>query len=261
MSTKFIYDGRSIEPQCEISHADTFPCFDFLDSNVSTDYVDLVCSASHFVRMNIELDPNGKQVLRNGDDSKTISDFVRAQKLNYSQMPDADKEMFENFVGFISIKHTYGSSVSMRVLMEDFIKDNFLAPAIQNYLSSSNKQKLFEEAQSKKIPFLSLSLQKITFGGLLKMMVNGAKPVGSRGGTVNLKRALRDSFLKYITTDSTGKKRRLSEAESDTIEQIFKTISAVIHGARYDAIQIFNDSLKYFDILSNYFQERNMKWL
>ena len=261
MSKKFEYDGRSIEPQCEIRHADTFPCFDFLDNNIPTDYVDLVCSASHFVRMNIEKDPNGKTVLKNGNDSKMISDFVRKQKLNYSQMPDADKEMFEDFVGFTSIKHPYGSAVSMRVLMEDFFKDNFLAPAIKNYLSSSDKQKLFEEAKSKQIPFLSLSLQKITFSGLLYIMSNGANTVNSQGRTVPLKRALIDSFWEYISTDSTGKIRRLSKNESDTVGQIFDTISTVIHGGRFDALQIFNDSLKFFDILSVYFEQKNMKWL
>lgn len=261
MGTKFMYDGRSIEPQCEISHSDTFPCFDFLDSNLSSDYVDLVCSASHFVRMNIELDPNGKPILKNGDDNKIISDFVNAQKLNYSQMPDADKEMFEDFVGFTSIKHTYGAAVSMRVLMEDFFKNNFLAPAINTYLSNSDRQKLFEEARSKQIPFLSLSLQIITFGELLKMMVNGVPPASHLRGTVNLKKALRNSFLEYITIDPTGKVKRLSKDESDTMGQIFGTISKVVHGAHFDALQIFKESLKFFDLLTVYFKQKHMKWL
>lgn len=260
MGTTFIYKGRNIEPQCEIRHADTFPCFDFLDNNSSSNYVDLVCNNSHFVRMNVELDDNGAPVLKNGDDSKIISGFVEAQKSNYSLMPDRDKEMFEDFISFISIKHSYGSAVSMRVLIEDFFKDNFLAPAIQNYLSNQNRRKLFNEARSKRIHFLSLSLHKITFKGLLHIMENGLNPVRNSNSSPNLKRALNESFWNYISSDSTGKIRRLNKDESDIVNLVFDTISTVIHGGRFDAIQVFNDSRKFFDLLSTYFQGKRMKW-
>lgn len=260
MGTKFIYDGRSIEPLCEISHADTFPCFDFLDNNSSSDYVDLVCSASHFVRMNVELDPNGKPVLKVGDDSKIISDFVKEQRINYSRMPDKDKEMFEDFISFISIKHTYGSAVSMSVLMEDFFKDNFLTPAINNYLSESNKRKLFNQARSKQMHFLSLSLHKITFSGLLNIMRDGLHPVNINNRTMDLQEALKEALWKYISLDSTGRARRLSNNESDTVKEVFDTISTAIHGGRYDALQIFRNAQKFFDILSVYFQQKRMQW-
>ena len=261
MGTSFMYKGRSIDPQCEISHADTFPCFDFLNKNPTPEFVDLICSASHFVRMDVDLDVNGKPVLKVGGDSKLISDFIKAQKINYSKMPAKDKEMFENFVSFTNIKHPYGSAVSMRVLIEDFFKDNFLAPAINNYLSNSYQQKLFNEAKSRDSNILSLSLHMINFTELMITMRNGLKNGRSGYKKSNLRNALVQSLWKYISSDATGKIKRLNENESDNVMEVFHTISTVIHGGRYDALQIFNESQKFFELLSEYFSEKRMEWV
>jgi hypothetical protein len=256
-----MYKGRSIDPQCELSQADTFPCFDFLDNNSHPEFVDLVCSASHFVRMEVDLDVNGKPVLKVGGDSKLISDFIKAQGINYSKMPDKDKEMFENFVSFTNIKHPYGSAVSMRVLIEDFFKDNFLAPAINKYLPNSYWQKLFQEAKSENKNFLSLSLQKINFTDLLNTMKNGLKEDKSKNNKNKLKGALSGSLWKYISSDTKGSIRRLNQEESDNVLALFRTISSVIHGGRFDALQIFNESQIFFELLSKYFKEKKMDWV
>ncbi|MEM0136640.1 MAG: hypothetical protein QXU18_15670 [Thermoplasmatales archaeon] len=260
MSTKFTYKGRNIEPQCVMSRSDNFPSYDFLDGNSKEDYVDLVCNASHFVRMNIELDNNGNTVLKNGNDSKIISAFVDQQKPNYSKMPDFDKEMFENFVSFTSIKRTYGAALSMRILMENFLKDNFLAPAIHQYLSTENQDKLFKEAKLHDAEYLSFALHRITFNHLLDTIGDLSPPPKAQNRLTKFWKVVEESVVEYISTDSTGKKKKLSKNEISDLKDLHKYMSSVVHGARYDALQVFTQSKVFFNLLTSYFKIKGLVW-
>jgi len=256
MGTNFTYKGRNVSPKCLISQADTFPCFEFLDNNVPDGYnVDLICSDSHFVRMNVELDGKGKTVLTEKADGGTISGFVQEQKLNWSKMPDADKELFEHFVGFTSIKHPYGAAVSMRALMENFFKDNFLVQAMNNHMTEDQRDKLFHKSHENDYQVLAYYLDKVNFTTLLKIMKTNKR--SKNGGH---RAELENAVLSYITKDTEGISKKLSEQECEDVIYMYRFFSSVIHGNHYDSTQIFKVSMKFFDLLTVYFQQKNLKW-
>jgi len=256
MGTDFTYKGRNVSPKCPISKADTFPCFEFLDNNVADGYVDLICSASHFVRMSVELDEKGKTVLTEKADGGTISGFVQEQKLNWSKMPDADKELFEHFVGFTSIKHPYGAAVSIRALMENFFKDNFLVQAMYNYMPEVRRDRLFQESKEKDYPVEAYYLQKLNFTNLLDIMEYN-KTISKEG---SFKAVLENAVLSYITKNPEGRSKKLSQQECKDVKEMHHLFSSVIHGNKYDSLQIFKVSMKFFDLLTVYFQQKNLKW-
>lgn len=257
MPTNIKYKDKTDQIYCALSSADSFPCYDFLYNTSSPSQVDLVCNSLHFTRMSVVIDgQTGERHLKKVENNKLISDFIEEQKGNYSNMPDTGKELFENFASFINIEHSYGAALSLRILIEDFIKDNFIAPAISNHLSQAFINELFDKAKEKDTPYLSLALLTINFGNLLKMMKS--PPIIKRNN-LNLQKALNNAFCEYISNDKIGILRKLSKPESEGISDIHKTVSSVIHGKRYNALQVFQSSKPFFDILTDFFK-KGQKW-
>jgi len=257
MPTIVKYKGKTDQIYCELSSADNFPCYDFLYNTSSPDQVDLVCNSLHFTRMSVVIDDqSGERHLTKVKNGKLISDFIKEQKGNYSNMPDTGKELFENFASFMNIEHSYGAALSLRILIEDFIKDNFIAPAISNHLSQTFINELFEKAEKKDTPYISFALHIINFGKLLEMMKS---PPTIKPNNLNLPKALNNAFCEYISNDEVGILRKLSKSESEGISGTYKTASSVVHGNRYTALQVFQSSKPFFDILTDFFK-KGQKW-
>lgn len=256
MSTIFQYDGRKLEASCALSQADTFPCFEFLDSKRSPQHVDLVCNASHFTRMTVEFDnTSGKTHLVSDTDNKTIIDFIDEFRNTYSKFPDKDKELFENFVSFAAIEHTYGIAISIRILMEDFLKDNYIVPAISRELSNGNKQTLMLKSKNENIDYSSNALKIMTFTEFMKVMRGGY----NLSSNPKLKGYLMKAVCDYITSNGEGQKIRIDPDDSDAILKVFNIVSGVIHGKKFDALQIFNASVPFLKLTEKYI-EKGVEW-
>ncbi len=221
-----------------------------MNENGKENYVDLVCNSSHFVRMRVDKNDNGQQILGMADDSKAIEDFIRIQKPIYSIMSDKDKEFFENYIGFISIKHSFGSAISLRNLLENFLKNNFIEPALEKFLPEEQKGQLFNYVRKYGGEYLSRALHLITFSGLVKLLKT--RNVGRNGN--RLRKKIRESIVKYVEENDMANLNHLGEEELDKIQKIFDLVSKVIHGSKYDTDQIFSESKPFFDVLTGFNQ-------
>ncbi|MGP6207919.1 hypothetical protein ACNF42_07840 [Cuniculiplasma sp. SKW3] len=250
MGTQLKCNGNEIEPVCHLSHSDTFPCYEILNGNIEEGYVDLICNSSHFVRMKVDKNANGVISLDKQEDSKTIEGFIKSQKKYYLQFTDEDKELFDNFVSFMTIKHAFGSAISLRVLMENFMKKNFISPAIIMFLDDQDKGELFDKAREKNTDYLSQALNMITFTDLIYLLKDQKLPKNKKGA---LKNKIKTSIISYVTNTEEGKNRNLGEEELGDIKNIFDTVSNVIHGKKYDTDQIFIDSKPFFETLKKFY--------
>ena len=239
---------------CFLSGADTFPCYEILDGKGEENYVDLVCNSSHFVRMKVDKEGNRQKILDKPEDSITIEEFIKEQKPIYLKLSDEDKELFDNYVSFISIKHSFGSAISLRVLIENFFKKNFIDPALTKFLSEEDKGKLFSKAKNNNTDYLSEALHTINFKVLIDLLKNN-KPFKLKNSKTQSK--LRESINRYITENAEGKTKILVENELTKIYGIFNIASKVIHGNRYDTNQIFLDSKPLFEILMRFYQRES----
>jgi hypothetical protein len=208
--------------------------------------------------MSVEFDvQTGKTYLTKDKSNKIITDFIEQFRDIYSKFPDKGKEQFENFVSFATIKHSYGTAISIRILMEEFLKDNYIVPAISQKLSDGKMQKLMEICKKDGIDYASEALKTMTFTNFMKVMQTDFHNRDKLEPKDNLKDNLKKAVYDYITND--GKETRIDYKDSQTILDIFSIVSGVIHGRRYDALQIFNYSVPFLNITRKYI-EKGVKW-
>ncbi|MCW1294219.1 MAG: hypothetical protein QXP07_00035 [Candidatus Parvarchaeum sp.] len=258
MSTKYEDNNNNIEPVCPLSNADRFPCYEILNGNVNGNSINLVCSSSHFVKLEVKNDSNGKTILDKPEGSKVIENFIQKQRMSYYyKLSVEDKEQFENFVSFININHSYGSAISLRILIENFFKENFISPALDKFATEDLRKDIFSECKKKNYETIPFVLHQITFSGLIKTLKN-KKPQQRNNPKYNkdLKYRLEILIKTYITVDIEGKKMNLKKKDLNKVNDIFSFVSSVVHGKKYDCNQIFSTSQPFFDILRDFYNKQ-----
>lgn len=241
---------------CLSSRADKYPCYEITNGNTNFNYIDLVCDAQHFARFSVErTDGRGTFRLIVGDEQKVLSSFVNGFRDVVSTFPELDKEQFWQFVGFISIRHAYGAAVAIRVLTEDFLKVNYLAPSILKNLSGPDKEELNKRAKKNNNKILTQAIETIKVNNLFNVL-SGTPTGNSRD---RLRNKIIESLIEFNKSIA-FKKRQFSKDQWEELRSAFKLSSKIIHGDQYDAIQLFNhvkDSV--FKLFREYY-DRGERW-
>lgn len=256
MSTKYQDNNNNIETVCPLSNADKFPCYEILSGNANGDSVNLVCSSSHFVRMEANK-YDGKTILKKPQSSRVIENFIEKQRKSYYNMLSSeDKEQFENFISFINIEHPYGSAISLRILIENFFKENFISPALNKLATEELYDTIFSLSKNTNSEPFQIALHILTFRGLIDTLW-GSKPnqKDNYKNNNNLKYHLMALIHKYVTEDNEGRNKNLSKNDLATVYNVFTFISGVVHGKKYNSSQIFEESQPFFEILGDFYNK------
>ena len=198
-------------------------------------------------------DDDGTVKLIPGDEQKSLSLFVNDFKDIISTFQEPDKERFWQFVGFVSIKHTYGAAIALRILIEDFLKVNYLGPSILRYLSKKDREKLYEVAIEKDNNYLAQAVMLLTVNNLFNTLM------GSPSKNSGLRKMIIQSLTKF-TKVRIFKKRQFSKDQWAKLKEAYDLSSKIIHGKQYDVIQFYNHTKEnVFDLFKEYY-ERGEKW-
>ncbi|MDA8055787.1 MAG: hypothetical protein M0Z77_09120 [Thermoplasmatales archaeon] len=241
------------ELSCLNSKVDKYACYEVTNGNIDFEYIDLVCDSQHFARFSVEkTGSDGDITLKVGQEQKVLSIFVDNYRATVLSFRSLDQEQFWQFIGFVSIKHAYGAATAIRVLIEDFLKLNYLSPGIIKYLGKRNLKKLYMKVEKDKTDLASEAVMMITVKNLfLTLMGIDPKSNGLRGH-------INDTLKKFYRSRAT-KNRRFKKEQWEKLKLVYDTSSKIIHGQQYDAYQLFNEVNGIFEIFKEY-SEKEGKW-
>ena len=243
-----------MEVFCDISGADKIPSYELLDGNDAYESIDLICNSSHFVRIRPKKDSAGKLIgVEPSSNQHETALFLDSHKKTISNFPDVDKEQTHNLISFANIDHPYGTAISVRIIIEDFLKDNFLIPAITKFLDSASMLTLQGYAKTNGTTLSVEAITRITVKGLFEIL-EGGNP-----GRKGIKSKLEKAVSEYVLNDPIGSNDTFDKATWTLIQQVFDLTSGVVHGRRYNAMQLFRSAKVVFESISIYFANGG-KW-
>lgn len=252
--TKIKHASLEVDVSCKISKADTIPSYELLEGVDSYDSIDYVCNSSHFVRLTPKKDLSGKLIgAEPASSQKETDSFLDSYKATISNFPDVDKEQAHNLISFTNIAHPFGTAISIRIIIEDFLKDNFLSPAIMQFLGADSLKKLQEHVKTNGTSMLVEAITRITIKRLFAIL-KGEDP-----GRNGLKSKIEKAVKEYVVNDPIGSQKNLDKITWEVIQAVFDLTSGAVHGRRYDAIQLFRSSKEVFDAIIIYFGKGG-KW-